>query len=158
MSRNLGPKTETRIDESAQAVILILAGFEKRNPGEWITKPVLYPMVTTRVEEKIEDNLTLYLDAITAPDEAFLTNHWSLICKAAARKYKKYIVWGSKGCRLGTLEEYEENQNDLAAIGRGICDAVGDRTHIIQDNGGQSFFLEQQAYLPSGPTDKDNGE
>jgi hypothetical protein len=145
---------ETRIDDATKAVITILEGIERRNPGKRITKENLFPIIISRVEDNINDSDLLIYDeeAISAPDESFLSRRWPDICKRAAQQYKKYIVWSWEGIRLGTLEEYQDNQKDLKKIILGGKDCVDDRTKIIRANGGRSFtmIIQFKNMLPSG--------
>jgi len=151
-----------KIDGAAKELIRALEGVERRNPGDCIVKPKLIPQVATNVQRAFEQSgLDIdYVESITAPDEKFIWGHWSQICKHAARRYKKYIIWPPRaGVRLGTLQEYQENQRVLAKITQGVADCIEDRTHIITSHGGQSFLISIQVKqleageLPEQPVD-----
>lgn len=153
MSEKTQAKMFMRIDDATRAVIAVLASVERNHAGSFITKEALFPRIITKVEDNIaESDLLIYDEqAIPAPDDSFLLRRWSQICDHAARQYKKYIVWCWDGVRLGTLEEYQENQKDLAKSTQGLADKIDDRTNIIIAHGGQSFMMTVGIkYLSSG--------
>ena len=151
-------KVEYMVDVAANALACVLRGLEQTHPEEYTVKARLIPMVASRASRWMEENYTLDhdLQAIPAPDEKFIHNHWSRICKTSARKHKVYPVWDAGfvrgGFRKGTLEEYQSNQYTLKRINTGIGDSIGDRSNIIVEHGGISFRLEitEIAQLPSG--------
>lgn len=146
MSKKTEKKMQVRIDDATRAIIGVLCSHERKHPGECMSKSALFPLAISRAEYEIakgEDDIH-DLEAIPSPDLRFFSNHWSKICKYSAARYEKYIIWDAThrtGIRLGTLEEYEKNQKDLAKIVGGIADYVEDRTRIIVSKGGQSFLI-----------------
>lgn len=156
-------KMDIRIDDVAKATISILSNVENNNPGTFIVKDKLFPKIITRIEDAIEDSDDLVYDelAIGAPDFSFLHRRWPQICNYAADHYKKYIIWSWDGVRLGTLDEYQNNQQDLAKCTQGFVDKIYDRTNIIVAAGGQSFVMRTTIkYLspgdPQPPKSEDN--
>ena len=76
-------------------------------------------------------------------DRKFLKNNWSEITDRLADD-GEYIVWegGKKGgVRLGTLDEYIEQQKQVRAIAQGVIKKHNRRTDIISDAGKESEYL-----------------
>lgn len=77
-------------------------------------------------------------------DRRFLENNWSEITDRLAEDHKTYIIWeGGRrgGVRLGTLEEYIEQQEQLRGVTRGVAKKHNRRAAIIKDAGEESPFL-----------------
>jgi hypothetical protein len=151
-----------KIDFAGKSLDRILSSIERRTPGKTITKSELIPQVSDKVQKVFEESgIDIdYVESVTAPDEKWIRGHWSAICKHLARRYGKYVIWiPCVGVRLGTLQEYQDNQNLLANITMGVRDCIEDRTRIIHKHGGQSFLISvevkllEAGELPEQPVD-----
>lgn len=154
-------KKQIRLSIAARALISALERYHEKNNGDCIVKRELIPHVARRSGWIMEDDYDPTYDsqAIPPPSDRFILANWSTITQLCANQYRKYIVWEpgrSQGIRLGTFEEYQENQKTLALIARGLVDTIEDRASIIVDQGGQSFLITMEVKL-LGPGNKDNG-
>lgn len=145
---------------AADALARVLNGIESNHPGKYTIKANLIPLVARRANQIMggeEYTVDFDLQAIPSPDDKFIRSHWSRICKICARKHKVYPVWDNGfirgGYRMGTLEEYQNNQHVLRKINYGIRDSISDRTNIIIGHGGKSFKLEVTTRELLGPGD-----
>ena len=74
----------------------------------------------------------------------FVLNNWSVLCIRLAAS-GAYIIWeGGKrgGVRLGTLEEYQEQQKTVGAIAQGVVDIRNTRSNIINKAGGEADYMD----------------
>ena len=160
MSKLTTRKNAIRIDESTREVIKVLSRIAIEQPGQCTPKAEIIRRSAVRLEERFRNDVPIEYDieAIAFPDEKFMSRHWSKIREHAARKHKRFISWEKgkgKGIRLGSLEDYQDNQHDLKVIAFGVADCVEDRTKIIRKNGGVSFTISIDVKLLTDG--KDNG-
>ena len=160
MSKLTTKKNAIRVDEATKEVIKVLSRISDEQPGLCLPKAEVIRRSAVRLEERFRNDVPIEYDieAIAFPDEKFMARHWSKIREHSARRYKKFIAWEKgkgKGVRLGSLEDYQENQHDLKVIAFGVADCVEDRTKIIRKNGGVSFTINIDVKLLSDGKNKD---
>ena len=93
------------------------------------------------------------------PKPSFIRNNWTDIVKRCANypnpDYRVYIVWvGGKegGVRIGTREEFQNQQAILEAISKGVAEEHNERTDIINADGGSSGRIEVKALPLPAPS------
>ena len=131
-----------RMDEACACVPSILDEEGCTKKGAVLPKQTLFKAVVDCCTANRRGSGVLHLPTIEntevrAVDRRFLKNNWSEITDRLAES-DTYVIWeGGKrgGVRLGTLEEYIEQQKQLRAIAHGVIEKHNTRTDIIQDAG-----------------------
>ena len=149
------------LDEVIEAVEITLEELGCNEEGHVIPKETLIPIVAKRVEEdrrmKYSNGIYLKLPTIEntevrLPDANFILNNWSRMAERAADLHSIYIVWeGGKngGVRLGTLEEYHEQQTVLGLIVYGGAEKHNRRADIINRKKGNDEAGYIGLWLPT---------
>lgn len=127
------------LDEVIESVEITLEELGCNEDGHVIPKETLAPIVAKRVEEgrRCEGYLkipTIENTEVRLADNDFVLNNWSRMADRAADIHSVYIVWeGGKngGVRIGTLEEYHEQQTILGLIVYGGAEKHNRRADII---------------------------
>lgn len=137
-------QTQAMVLYATKAMITALEYYEKENPGKYIVKQKLFPVIASRA--RIIMNIDEYADVINEtvppPDESFIKNHWSAMGLLAADQFKKYVVYGRRnGVRLGSFEEYQHTRIDCAQIAKGIAHSIDKRDYVIVKQGGSHFSI-----------------
>lgn len=134
---NAAARREYRIGEAADAVADVL------KQAGCLCKRDLFRLAGHRAQLNRQTpsgvvNLpTIANKAVKVPDEKFISSNWQGVRDECA-KDNHYIVWDrgrGVGVRLGTLEEYEANQEILRSAARGDTDAHNDRAEVIRHAG-----------------------
>ena len=152
-------KAKIVVGMCAEVTHKIIEHYQKRHPGRCITKPDLFPAIGRHVGSMMEtsDDTVFEDEAIGPPDELFLYRHWKEIKLIVAMKYKKYIIPGTDGFRMGTLEEWCSitEKKDMPII-KGIARSASKRSRIARDHGGVSPTIESGLkQLPPGDASHD---
>ena len=156
MSELSKEKRNMRIEEAAEAILKSLSE-DKKHP---IYKRVLF----RKAEEKVRNerhklgghhiptirhgNKTI---EIKEPDKKFIENNWSKIAFYCAEQYKKYLIFSIDGYRLGTLKEYEVQQEFYKAIADGQAKSHNRNAGLINERGGAVEYIDvQRLQIQSG--------
>lgn len=150
------------LDEVIEAVEITLEELGCNEECHVIPKETLAPIVAKRVEEgrRCEGYLkipTIENTEVRLADTDFVLNNWSRMAERAADLHSIYIVWeGGKngGVRLGTFEEWQEQQKTLGLIAYGVVDKHNRRSDIINRKGGEGHYLGLQLPYPSDEDDE----
>lgn len=133
-----------RMIEAADAIINILEEHNKRFPGGTLKKE----LVLDRIEDAIGKIRSMkpggkYIPAVenkqvAIASRSFVSSKWTDICYLCAET-GYFIIWNppdeSPGLRLGTLEEYNNQQARILSITSGIARYHNHRAGIIEDHG-----------------------
>jgi hypothetical protein len=150
--RELTPKAAIRLNLSTRGTIGALESHNQRHPDQCIVKRELIPSIVRRTSWIMEEEYDPIFDqlAIPIPKENWIKNNWPAICRHAADKYRKYIVYDHTGVRLGTFTEYQEiPATKLFPIVKGIIKTGGQRAKIIKEQGGDCLVMDVSSKLLS---------
>lgn len=147
---------EMRVEEASESLVSILDPIYKMNPRIRIKKAILIPKVSKhaydeRRKEGYNYQKTVENHLVRGPNSKFVDAHWTSICLYCADEMKMYVVWGDSGVRLGTLEEYQNQQECIENIASGVASSHNKRAEIINKRGGESVYINVNILqLPEG--------
>lgn len=133
------------LDEIIDALKETLFERECVKEGNVISKPILIPMLAVRIEKRRRREGYMYVPSVEntpvkLPDAKTIKNNWSRAVFRAADVHKIFIVWeGGKrgGVRLGTVEEYNDQQSTMKGITEGVKDMHNRRADVINREMGE---------------------
>lgn len=146
-----GARRVYRLDEATACIPAILEEEGCNKPKAVMPKSKLRRLVVKCCKEnrRVVGGIhipTIENTEVREVDNSFVKNNWSEMTDRLAED-GTYIVWeGGKrgGVRLGTLEEYQEQQITIREIANGISDKHNVRATIINEAGGESPYISTQ--------------
>jgi hypothetical protein len=150
---------EIKVEEVAEATVLFLNDIYVANPTMTVKKATIIPKIAKLVAEGRRIDGYNYIPtvenrAVREPNEKWIINNWKHVTLFIAEELEKYIVWDRDGVRLGTFEEYQEQQEMIENIADGVASSFNRRATIINSRGGESVYISVNVFqLPEGDCD-----
>lgn len=144
-------RTEIRIEESANALIGILQQWNAKPGGRTVKREAITHAIPDYIEEvvRIKSGIrtipTVNNLAVRLPTEAFINKNWKAIRETAC-SFGYFIIWNppgeALGLRLGTLEEYTEQQEGIQQLLIAMMDFHNARAITIVRHDGDATAVE----------------
>jgi len=135
-----------KIEESANAVIRLL----QRAGPYTVSKKALFQQVPHEIHCGRRKDGSRYIPTVEnrevdIANAQFLRGHWKEI-RLTCETYGYFIIWNppgeTSGVRLGTIEEYQQQQGLILSIASGFAEFHNTRADIIEDYGEKGTDIE----------------
>jgi hypothetical protein len=144
-------RNEIKIAEAANALIGLLEQLGAKPGGRTVLREVLIRKIPGYIDEHVrtkngfKEIPTVNNLAVRLPTPSYLNKNWKAIRETAC-SYGYFIIWNPPeerpGLRLGTLEEYEYNQNMIQTILIGLMDFYNARAITIVRHEGEAAAVD----------------
>lgn len=158
--------TMIKIEEAANAVIYVLEEHDKRFHDNTLRKAILLeriPEAISKMRDWKKDGKKIGVSIpavenheVDIANAGFVCGHWKDICLLCA-EFGYFVIWNppgeAPGLRLGTIDEYGNQQGLITGITSGFANYHNDRTKIIEQHGcnGTELHVEVSRHkIPEG--------